>query len=171
MEDSSIKILDVKIDSLLEVNRELLQEIKRQGDVIASQMQSHSRELNDLENGLNFVANTQKTSLEEFNKHKDAVLSQIQSHSSDLIDLGNGLGVVANAQKASLEEFKEHKDFVKDKLDDLDDRLKLLERTEQGKSGADIDAWCNKKIAWVAVGIAGPALGILGTKIVESLIK
>ena len=44
------------------------------------------------------------------------------------------------------------------------------ERRERSSADNAMDTWWNKKIAWVTVGIIGPALGVIGTKIVEKML-
>ena len=118
----------LKIDSLIEVNRsaldvnrETLSEIKKQGDVMALQLQHQNKEIEELKTGLRDASDARKeiyARLEKQERRCAAYHGECRERSGD------------------------QKPF-------------------------DADAWWNKKIAWVAVGLVGPALGVLGTKIVE----
>jgi chromosome segregation ATPase len=125
----NIEVLDLKIDSLIEVsrsaldvNREMLSEIKKQGDVMAIQLSHHSKEIEELKNGLRNASEARKQIYERLEK---------QEHQCAAI---HG------------------------------------ERRERNGNENVMDVWWNKKLAWVAVGIIGPALGVIGTKIVEKLL-
>ena len=122
----NVDALVIKIDSLIEVtrssldvNRETLSEIKRQGDVTALQLQHQSREIEDLKAGLRDAGDARKRIYERLEKQEMRC-------------------AVTHGERKGEEE--------------------------------NMNAWWNKKVAWVAAGIAGPALGILGTKIVERLL-
>ena len=63
----NIDVLDLKIDSLIEVsrsaldvNREMLSEIKKQGDIMAVQLSHQSKEIEELKDGLRDASNARK---------------------------------------------------------------------------------------------------------------
>jgi cell division septum initiation protein DivIVA len=126
----SIDALIRKIDSLVEinrsvldVNRETLSEIKKQGDIMAVQLEHQNKEIEELKVGLRNASESRKeiySRLEKQERRCAALHGECRERSSD-------------------------KTF-------------------------DADAWWNKKIAWVSVAIAGPALGALGLKLLEKLL-
>jgi predicted nucleic acid-binding Zn-ribbon protein len=122
----NIEALVLKIDSLIEVNRsaldvnrETLSEIKKQGDVMALQIQHQNKEIEELKTGLRDASDARK-----------AIYARIEKQER---------------------------------------RCAAYHGECQERSSDKMETWWNKKIAWVAVAIGGPTLGILGTKIIEKL--
>jgi RNA binding exosome subunit len=128
----NIEALVLKIDSLIEVNRsaldvnrETLSEIKKQGDVMALQLQHQNKEIEELKVGLRDASDARKEIYVRLEKQERRCAAY---------------------------------------------HGECRERSGDSKATFDADVWWNKKIAWVAVAIVGPALGVLGTKIIEKML-
>jgi chromosome segregation ATPase len=117
----NIEALVLKIDSLIDVNRETLSEIKKQGDIMTIQFGHQNKEIEELKDGLREAGEARKR--------------------------------------------------IYERLEKQERRCAAYHGECQGRgSDKTLDAWWNKKIAWIAVAIGGPALGVVGTKLVGRLL-
>jgi hypothetical protein len=103
-----------------------------------------------------------RQTLTEIKKQGDIMTLQLAHQSKEIEELKTGLRDASDARKE-----------IYARLEKQERRCAALHgecRERSGDTAFDADVWWNKKIAWVAVGIIGPALGVLGTKLVEKLL-